>query len=277
MNPIAFEIGPFTIFWYSLFVLAGFLAGYFLAYREFKRLKLSLDFLSDYFFYVVPIAIIGARIHYVIFRWDVYSNDLGQILAIWNGGLAIHGGIIAAILFTIYYTRKHKVSTLKFMDIAAPCLILGQAIGRWGNFFNQEAFGVAVEADFLRSVFIPEFIINGMRIDGVYYHPTFLYESLLCLLGLGLIMLIRKIKSIKVGEQTALYFVIYGISRLFVESIRTDSLMLGNFRVAQIISVIMILIGLALFIRQRIYSQELYNEIPQDNKKDKKKKKGGRK
>jgi len=270
MNPIAVELGPFTIYWYSLFVLSGFLAGYFLLYREFKNQEMSLDFLSNYFFYVIPIVIIGARIQYVIFRWENYQNKLSQIFAIWNGGLAVHGGIIAGVIFSIWYAKKHKINIIRFLDMCAPSLILGQAIGRWGNFFNQEAFGYPVDAEFLRSVFIPEFIIEGMNIKGVYHHPTFFYEFLMCMLGFVVIMIIRHRTKAKLGIQTALYFIIYGISRFFIESLRADSLMMGSMRVAQLISIVMIIGGIAFLIKQLKTEKTRYYE----EKKPEKKKKG---
>jgi len=271
MNPVAFELGPLTIFWYSIFVLGGFLAGYFILYKEFKKQEMPLDFLSNYFFLIIPIVIIGARLQYVIFRWDSYQNNLSEIFAIWNGGLAIHGGIIAGVIFSIYYAKRHKINILRFLDMCAPSLIIGQAIGRWGNFFNQEAFGNPVEVDVLRSLFIPGFIIDGMKINGVYHHPTFFYEFLLCLLGFIIIMFIRNRKKVKLGVQAALYFIIYGASRFFVEALRTDSLMLGNLRVAQVISIILFLGGLIFLIRQLKKEKNLYYE-----EKEKKKKKKGR-
>jgi len=274
MNPVAVEFGIFTIYWYSLFVLGGFLVGYFLLYREFKKQEMSLDFLSNYFFFIIPIVIAGARIQYVIFKWENYQNNLSQIFAIWNGGLAIHGGIIAGVFFSIYYAKKHNINIIRFLDMCAPSLIIGQAIGRWGNFFNQEAFGYPVDAEFLRSIFIPGFVIDGMKINGVYHHPTFFYEFLLCILGFIIIMFIRHRKNTKLGIQTSLYFIIYGASRFFVESLRTDSLMIGNIRVAQLISVILILGGLIFLIKQIRTEKTLYYE---EKKPEKKKKKKGRK
>jgi len=281
MNSVAFTLGPLTFYWYSIFVLLGIISAYFIIHMEFKRQKMSLDFLSDYFFYTIPIAIVGARIYYVAFEWDSYKNNLGEIFAVWNGGLAIHGGIIAGVLFTIYYTRKHKVDTLKIMDIAAPCLILGQALGRWGNFFNQEAFGSPVNVSVLKKMLVPQFVIDGMPavtdkygavIKDMCYQPTFYYEFLICLLGFVVIMLIRRRKNIKIGEQSAVYFMIYGMSRFFIEAFREDSLMVGNFKVAQIVSIIMLIGGLTLYIRQHIYSQQLYNVIEEKKKNNRKKK-----
>jgi phosphatidylglycerol:prolipoprotein diacylglycerol transferase len=264
MNNIIFSFGPFTLYWYSFFVACGFLAGYFIVYREFKRQQMSLDFLNNYFFYLVPIVIIGARIWYVLFEWTKFQNNLGEIFAVWNGGLAVHGGILAGIIWSLYYTKRYKINSLKFLDMAAPCLIIGQAIGRWGNFFNQEAFGRAVEADALRRMFIPDFIIEGMNINGTYYHPTFLYESLACLLGFVIIMIVRRRQKTKVGEQTAIYFIVYGTARFFIEGLRTDSLMIGDMMIAQLVSVFMLIAGIVLYMRQKLYGKKFYNPLPKE-------------
>jgi phosphatidylglycerol:prolipoprotein diacylglycerol transferase len=258
MNNVFLEIGPITIYWYSICILIAFVLGYFLATREFKRQNLSLSFLSDYFFYLVPIVIIGARLYYVIFEWEYYSQHLADIIKVWNGGLAIHGGVFAGIIFTIYYTKKHKIDPLKMMDIAAPCLIIGQAIGRWGNFFNQEAYGPATDLLTLENLCLPQFVIDGMNINGVYHHPTFFYESMACLLGFIIMLIVRRYKNLKVGHISALYFIIYGITRFFIESMRQDSLMLGSFKVAQLVSLGLVIIGALLFIKQ-MYSNKLYN------------------
>ena len=258
MSNVFLKLGPITIYWYSVFILTAFVVGYFLTTREFKRHNLSLSFLNDYFFYLVPIVILGARIYYVIFEWDYYSRNLSQILAVWNGGLAIHGGVFAGIIFTIYYTKKHNVNTLKLMDIAAPALILGQAIGRWGNFFNQEAYGPATSLSSLMDLHLPQFVIDGMRINGTYYHPTFFYESMACLFGFIIIMIVRKYKNLKLGHISSIYFVVYGVTRFFIEIMRQDSLMLGNIKVAQLVSLLLVITGVVLFIKQ-MKSNQLYN------------------
>ena len=169
MNPILLRIGPFEIHWYSFLILMAFVIGYFLTYREFKKEQMSLTFLENYFCYLVPIVILGARLYYVLFEWSYYVQNPGEILAIWHGGLAIHGGVFAGLLFTIFYTKKHHIDTLKLCDIAAPVLILGQAIGRWGNFFNGEAYGPATTLEALKSMHLPNFVIEGMKIGGTYY------------------------------------------------------------------------------------------------------------
>ena len=204
------------------------------------------------FFYLVIISILGARIYYCIFNLDYYGKNLIDIFKIWEGGLAIHGGIIAGFIFICFYSKKKKLNLIELLDIFAPALALGQCIGRWGNFFNQEAFGSEATLSTLKNLHIPNFIIDGMYIDGAYHHPTFLYESLGCLIIFIILVIIRNRKHTKEGQVAGIYLILYGIIRFFIESLRTDSLMFFNFKMAQIVSIIMILIGIYLFIRPYI-------------------------
>ena len=183
-----------------------------------------------------------------MFNFDYYKENLIDIIKVWQGGLAIHGGIIAGIVFLLIYTKKYKIKFLEMADIIAPALALGQAIGRWGNFFNQEAYGPATTFFELKRLHVPNFVIDGMYINGTVHHPTFFYESVGCLLIFILIMILRNIKNIKIGQMTGLYFVLYGTLRYYIEALRTDSLMLNSFRVAQIISIIMFVIGILMLI-----------------------------
>ena len=177
-----------------------------------------------------------------------------------NGGLAIHGGIIAGVITLIVYCKKHKQDILRMLDISVPYVLLAQGIGRWGNFFNQEAHGSLVTKSFLQNLHLPKFIINGMLISGHYYHPTFLYESLLCALGCIILVLIRKLKNIKLGNTISLYLIWYGIIRFFIEHLRTDSLMLGNLKMAQVISIVMIITGIVMFIITTIKCDKYNNK-----------------
>lgn len=247
MNPVAFSIGNFSIYWYSLCVLTAFALGFFIARREsLKHININTEKLFDYFFYLVPIVIIGARAYYVAFEWDIYKYNPGEIIKVWNGGLAIHGGVLAGLIYTIIYTKINKINTIRFFDLAVPSLVLGQAIGRWGNFFNQEAYGPITTYEHLKELHIPKFIIDGMNINGLYHHPTFFYESLTCLLCFIIIILVRKYyKKINIGLITGIYCTIYGIERFLVEGLRQDSLMMGNFKVAQIVSIIMVIAGIS--------------------------------
>ena len=243
MNRVFLSLGPITIYWYSITMLLAVLTGIFVATREAKRQK-QKDYLDNLLFYLIIFGIIGARLYYVIFEFDNYKYDLLSIFKVWEGGLAIYGAIIAGVLVILYYSKKHKKSIINTIDILVPGLIIGQAIGRWGNFFNQEAHGTKVTLEFLQRLHLPNFIIEGMHINESYYHPTFLYESLWCLLGFIILLLISKYTKRKEGIVTYSYFIWYGIGRLFIEGLRTDSLYIGSIRVSQLVSIILILIGL---------------------------------
>lgn len=262
MNPILIEIGNIQIYWYSIFILVAFLVGSKIVLSEGKRFQISEGFIINLIFYLVPICIIGARLYYVAFNLDYYMKDPIRILKIWEGGLAIHGGILFGLLFLIFYARKYKVSIVRLLDIAVVGLIIGQAIGRWGNFFNGEAYGPVTTLNFLKALHLPNFIIEGMNIDGLYRQPTFLYESLWCLLGFILLLILRRTKYWKLGMCTSFYLIWYGIERFFVESLRTDSLMLSNIKVAQAVSLAMVVIGVVWFIlikRKSVFSNR-YND-----------------
>lgn len=251
MNPIFLDLGVIQIYWYSVLILIGFLIGGALALWESRKWEIPEDFMVNLFFYIIIFAFVGARLYYVLFNFSDYASDPISIIKVWEGGLAIHGGIIACVLFIIFYTKKYKVSTLRIMDILAVSLIIGQAIGRWGNFLNQEAYGSPTSPEFLQGLHIPQFIIDGMKIHGTYYQPTFLYESIGCLLGFIVLLIFRHRRHTKVGHVTALYLIWYGILRFFIEALRQDSLMLGNFKMAQIVSILAVIIGIIMFIRLR--------------------------
>ena len=182
--------------------------------------------------------------------------------------MAIHGGIIAAIIWIFFYTRKYKAKTMKVLDILAPGLMIGQSIGRWGNFFNGEAFGAITTRAALEKLQLPDFIIEGMKIDGYYRTPTFLYESIWTFFGFLALLLLRRYKYVKTGQLTGFYFMWYSVGRFFIEGMRTDSLMLGSFRIAQIVSIVLFIIGLLLFIFSKkgsrfdnLYKEKEKNEI----------------
>ncbi len=251
MNAVAFKILDFEVAWYSIFILLGVILASTLFLLEAKKYEFNLDFCVNMIFWTVIFGIIGARLYYVAFNLDYYLGNKLEIFQIWNGGLAIHGGIIGGLLFIIIYTIKYKVRLLKITDMAVVGLIIAQAIGRWGNFFNQEAHGPEVVRTVLEGLkFIPKFVIDGMNIGGTYYHPTFFYESLWCVLGFIVLILVRKfVEYLKVGQLTGIYLIWYSIGRFIIESLRTDSLMLGSLKAAQIVSIVMILIGLILLFK----------------------------
>lgn len=243
MNRYIFEIGSFKIEWYSVLIIIGAMIGISMVLREAKRYGYSTDFVFNMLFWAIIFGIIGARVYYVIFNLELY-NSFWEMCKIWEGGLAIHGGIIAGALVILLYCKKYGVRSIRMFDFIAPALVLAQAIGRWGNFFNQEAHGSATTLAHLQSLHLPEFIIEGMNINGIYYTPTFLYESIWCLVGFLLLLIIRRLKITKVGQVFAMYMMWYGLGRFVIEGMRTDSLMLGGFKMAQIVSIIMIFIGL---------------------------------
>lgn len=268
MNPILVDLGFIKIYWYSFTMFLGVLIGGTIALKEARRFFIDEEFMINLFFYLIPFSLVGARLYYVLFNWAYYQNNILEIFKVWEGGLAIHGALIFGLIWTIFYSIKNKVSTLKLLDIIVPGLLIGQAIGRWGNFFNGEAYGPATTLTFLKKLFIPQFIIEGMNIQGIYYQPTFLYEFLWCLIGFILILIIRRREYIKIAQPTSFYLIWYGIGRFFIESLRTDSLMLSNFKMAQIVSVIMVLSGIIMFfiagrgVRfERLYNEERTNEI----------------
>ena len=248
MNPVALKLGNLTVTWYAIFILSGIIVAYILINKESKKYNISSSFVSNLIFWCVIFGIIGARIYYVLFNLDYYMQDPIEIIKIWNGGLAIHGGIIAGIITLVVYCKKYKINILKMTDIACVGVIIAQAIGRWGNFFNGEAHGGIVSRTFLENLHLPNFIIDGMHIGKYYYAPTYLYESVLNVIGFILLIIIRKFKKIKLGNITALYLIWYGIVRFIIESMRTDSLLLGNMKIAQLISIIMIIIGIIMLI-----------------------------
>lgn len=248
MNPIFFKIGNIYIYWYSIILLMAFVIGCLVLFKEAKKIGLEKEKLENFIFYTIPIALIGARVYYVLFNLDYYLKYPIDIIKVWEGGLAIHGGILAGFLCLLYFTKKNKINILKMLDILVIGLIIGQIIGRWGNFMNSEAYGPVTTLDFLKNIHLPKFIIDGMFIEGNYHHPTFLYESLWNLIGLIIILIIKNIKINKVGIITSIYLIWYGIGRFLIESLRTDSLMFLNLKIAQFISILFIIIGLILFI-----------------------------
>ena len=262
MNPVMIDIFGMEIRWYSVILLIAVIIGISLLIKEGKKYDYKKDFLFNLAFWIIIFAFIGARIYYVIFNYKMYLNDPISILKIWEGGLAIHGGLLAGIITLIVYCKKYDVRILKITDMVSVPLLLGQAIGRWGNFFNGEAHGGVTSLLALQQKHIPDFIINGMYINGVYYEPTFLYESLWCLLGVLVLLIVRKYKYLKVGHLTALYFIWYSIGRFFIESMRTDSLMFAGFKAAQIVSIILFLLGIALIMKigRKSKFEDLYKE-----------------
>ena len=267
MSPVMFNLFGLEIRWYSFFILTGVILGVYLLKKEAHRFNMNWDFVFNLSFWTIIFGILGARLYYVIFNWNQYSNHLLDIFKVWEGGLAIHGGIIAGAITCYVYCKRAKANTLKIIDMALPSVIIAQAIGRWGNFFNQEAYGGVTSLQKLQNMHLPNFIINGMNIDGVYRQPTFLYESIWCLLGFIVLLIIRRNKYTKIGTITGTYLMWYSAGRFFIEHMRTDSLMLGGFRVAQIVSIILFIVGAVLVLRNKKHGkfENLYNSDKDNN------------
>lgn len=246
MNPIAFTILGISIRWYGILISIGILIGYFLASKQSKIYNVDFDKLTDIIIVALPTAILCARLYYVIFNWSYYSVHTSEILNIREGGLAIHGGLLGAILSGYIMARIKKVNFLDLLDTVAPSFIIAQTIGRWGNFFNQEAHGGVVSQEFISH--FPSFIQKGMLINGSYYHPTFLYESTWNVIIFIILMVLSR-KGLKKGSIFYLYIIFYSVGRFFIEGLRTDSLMLGPLRMAQVVSMTLIVIGVVLLIK----------------------------
>ena len=262
MPSVAFNLGPLTIRWYSLFILIGVLLAYIVIKREANRFKLPSEFMLNLLFWTFIVGVIGARVYYVIFNFGYYKSDLLEIFKVWHGGLAIHGGIIAGAITIYIYCSKYGINVIKTLDIAVPGLIIAQAIGRWGNFFNNEAYGSVIEYEKLVNLkVIPQFIIDNMNINGNYHLPMFYFESIACLIGFIIILIIRRRKYIKRGQILAFYLIWYGVVRFVIEIYRTDSLMFLNMKMAQLVSVFMVIIGAYIMSVQakKPTLEELYN------------------
>jgi len=254
LSRIFLKLGPFTIYWYGVIIAAAIFIGLYLATREAERVGMQKEIPTDLLIFAAPIAIIFARIYYVIFEWERYRGEpLWKFIAVWEGGIAIHGALIGAVLTAIIFARVKKISFWQLADITAPSLILGQAIGRWGNFMNQEAHGGPVTEAFYENFmqYLPNFIVEQMCIDGVLYHPTFLYESIWNILVLIGLLVMRRYNPLR-GELFLSYLMLYSVGRFFIEGLRTDSLMLfGLLRQAQIISIVLIVATIILIIYRR--------------------------
>ncbi|NLX61664.1 MAG: prolipoprotein diacylglyceryl transferase [Tissierellia bacterium] len=238
MDPVAFKIFGIEVMWYGVLISIGVLLGTILALKEAKKVGVKEDDLIDLLLFAIPSALIGARLYYVIFSWDYYKENLDQILNFRGGGLAIHGAIIAAIIVGIIFTKKRSLDFWQIADIAAPSLILGQAIGRWGNYINQEAYGTPTDLPW------------GIIIDGVKVHPTFLYESIGNFVIFIILLWYRK-KTRVSGEVFLLYLILYSFVRFLVEGLRIDSLMLGPIRMAQLVSISAIIISFYFLYKRR--------------------------
>ena len=241
-NPIAFTVFGFPVRWYGILIATALLIGLFVAVKRAQKHHMDIDIISEFFLWMVPAIIIGARLYYVIFEWPYYAANPGEIIAIWHGGLAIHGGILAGVLTGIIFCKVKNIDFFELADVVIVSLPLGQAIGRWGNFFNGEAYGSETNLPWAITVNDP---MKGM----ISVHPTFLYESLWNVAVFFFLLYYEK----NSGELLFLYLICYSIGRFFIEGLRTDSLMFFSFKAAQIISLVLIIIGICglIYIRSK--------------------------
>jgi phosphatidylglycerol---prolipoprotein diacylglyceryl transferase len=253
INPVAFGLGSLNVKWYGVIMALAIIMAVSMAIVEGQKRQIASDDFIDLLLWAVPLGYIGARIYYVVFEWNYYVQHPDQIIAIWNGGIAIYGGLLFGLIVLIVFCYKRRLPTFLMLDVIAPGVMAAQILGRWGNFFNQEAHGGPTTIEFLQRLHLPAFIIEQMKINGVYYQPTFLYESVFNLLGLILILFLRHQQHLfKQGEVFMLYLAWYSVVRFFVEGLRTDSLYLaGTIRVSQLLSLILFIVTIGLFIYRR--------------------------
>ncbi|WZL77946.1 prolipoprotein diacylglyceryl transferase [Eubacteriales bacterium mix99] len=246
MNPVAFSIFGQPIYWYGILISAGVLIGIFLAMHHAKIFGMDQDSIVDMALLAIPMAIIGARLYYVIFEWDQYKGHPLDIFNIRKGGLAIYGGVLGGVLGGYLFSRWKKIDFWNLTDICAPSIILGQAIGRWGNYINQEAYGVVVNNPqwqwFPAAVFI--------QADQQWHMATFFYESFWNLIVFFILMGYRRHRK-RTGEVFLLYLILYSLGRIFIEGLRTDSLYLDNVRISQLLGILLVVLGIVLFVYRR--------------------------
>ena len=259
LSRTAFTVFGQDIYWYGIFIGLGVILGVLLALHEAKRTGQNPDTYLDFIIYAMIIAIIGARLYYVIFSWDFYSQHPEKIFAIREGGLAIYGGIIGGVLTAIVYSRVKKKNFWVMADTMAPSLILGQMLGRWGNFCNKEAFGGFTDNLFAMryqlsqvraSDVTPDILQNLVTVNGVDYiqvHPTFLYESMWSLCVFIILLILQRKKKFN-GQVCATYFFGYALGRVWIEGLRTDQLCIGNVPVSQALSAVLIIASVVLYV-----------------------------
>ena len=261
INPVAFKLGNLSVKWYGIIMAVAIILAVSMAINEGHKRQIESDDFMDLLLWAVPLGYVGARIYYVVFEWNYYSQHLDEIIAIWNGGIAIYGGLLAGLAVLLIFCYKRMLPPFLMLDIITPGVMAAQILGRWGNFINQEAHGGPTTLAFLQSLHLPDFIINQMKIGGVYYQPTFLYESFFNLIGLLIILLLRHRKHLfKQGEIFMLYLAWYSVVRFFVEGMRTDSLYVwGSIRVSQMLSAVLLIVVIILFIyRRRVVKPKWY-------------------
>lgn len=251
INPVAFNLFGVNVNWYALIIVSAFAIGILLCKKNDGKYNIKFEDILTLFIFLIPISIICARLYYIIFKLEYYINNPSYIFNIRNGGLAIYGGIIGAIITIFVFCKKKKINFYNILDFLAPYLALGQSIGRWGNFFNREAHGIETN-----SIFRMGIVEKGQYIE---VHPTFLYESV-CNLMIFIILIKISNKRKYKGQITCLYLALYSFIRAIIEGLRTDSLMLGNLRISQALSILLFIISTTILIYMKIKNNKTNNK-----------------
>ncbi len=259
-GPELLHLGPITIRWYGFLIALSVLLGVTLSQHLAKLRNVNPDLIGDLGIWLVIGAIPSARLYYVLFQWSDYAQHPEDIIAIWKGGIAIHGAIIGGTLATIIFARFNKISVWQLTDVVVPSLALGQTIGRWGNFFNSEAFGSPTSLPW--RLFIPATKRPVEYLQYDFFHPTFLYESLWNLLVFGILLYIffwglKHNERLKLGTLSFIYLIAYSLGRFWIEGLRTDSLMLGPLRIAQVVSLILLPLGILGLLQLYVFKRRL--------------------
>lgn len=267
VNPVAFNMFGMPIYWYGIIIASSILIAILLAMKDSKKFGIDSDSIIDLVLFAVPVAIVTSRLYYVIFTWDEFKDNLWDIFNIRQGGLAIYGAIIGAVIVAYFFAKKRNIGVYKLFDFASPYLPLAQAIGRWGNFINQEAFGTNTSLPWGMTGDLIERELKRLQSSGISVdpsqpvHPTFLYESLWNL-GVFFILLWRRKHNKCEGEVFFLYMILYGIGRFWIEGLRLDSLMLGNLRVSQVLAAVFaIVFAVILLVRRKKTEEEKIREM----------------
>ena len=247
--PTGFSVGPLSVHYYGLIIAIGLILAVFYCSKRSHQFGLDEDTLLDGVLWVTPVAIICARIYYCAFSWDLYKNNPISVLYIWEGGIAIYGSVIGAVLGIAAFCKVKKLRVTTVLDLVSLGFLIGQAVGRWGNFMNREAFGAETESFFRMG------LMKASTGEVTYYHPTFLYESLWNFAGFLILHFLSKKR--KYDGQIALgYLAWYGLGRAFIEGLRTDSLYIGPFRISQLLAAASCVTALALLL---VFSRKLHN------------------
>lgn len=259
IDKIAFTIFGRSVAWYGVLITIGMILAICIAFKCAKFEKIKSDDIIDLALFAIIFGVLGSRLYYVIFTWNEFDylvtsgsflsnlwNTFVNVIAIWNGGLAIYGGVIGGILVAVVFSKVKKIKFTKIIDILAPCVMVGQIIGRWGNFVNMEAYGGETALPWRMGLLFGD-AATGQWFSEQYVHPTFFYESCWNLIGLIIILSLYKKKKFD-GQSAAMYFIWYGFGRMIVEGLRTDSLYIGSIRVSQLVGLISVIVGVLMFV-----------------------------